>query len=597
MVMMIRRCTGMAFGPFAFAPASELVGRRPVYVSTAFAFVVLNAGTALVPTYQGLIVLRFLAGIAGSTGPTLGSGVIGDMFLPQLRGRAVAVYGLGPLLGPVVGNLISGYIVQASHSFRWLLWTLTIISGAIALMILVFLQETFGPVLLARKRAQLAGEAPRGYITSTVQQCWTFVRPWQWNQSREAKTKFRLAMSRPLRLFGNPVCAIFALYQGFVYGVMFIFLTQHPLLFQDRKQVETSSDSGSSSSPGSHHLAYIYPRSDASDPPGSIFERKDKTGSETADPNLHKLPSYGWSIGNAGLSYIGLGIGFLIAMMLNALVNDWLYRRLVATEGRLTWSLLNPRTKPQQLAQESEARVMAHQVIGSSPRSSIRSPPPPVAQHQGLDVSLHGQPPAYTRTPSADTIRPLPMVNVSVSISTEPLADDVKPTTSPPDDDLKVSPFCEPKSSPPPVPAPAPTPRKGQPEYRLPMCLVGMVILPCGLLLFGWSASAKTHWAVPLLGSLVVGSGLILCFQTILMYLVDAFIPYSASATACSVLTRSILAAVFPLFGEYLYAGLGYGGGSSLLAGVALLGVPVPILMFFYGQQLRTRFAFRDAAS
>lgn len=51
---------------------------------------------------------------------------------------------------------------------------------------------------------------------------------------------------------------------------------------------------------------------------------------------------------------------------------------------------------------------------------------------------------------------------------------------------------------------PIPTPRRGQPEYRLPMCLVGMLALLCGLLLFGWSASAKTHWAVPLLDSLVV---------------------------------------------------------------------------------------------
>lgn len=740
----------MAFGPFAFAPASELVGRRPVYITTALAFVALNAGTALSPNYASLIVLRFLAGAAGSTGPTLGSGVIGDMFLPRFRGRAVAVYGLGPLLGPVVGNLISGYIVQASHSFRWLLWTLTVISGVIALIITLFLRETFGPVLLARKRQRVAkfghtsASSPPSQENETVQSrvhrmlqlAQTLARPWTWHASRDAKQKFRLAMSRPFRLlFGNPICAIFSLYQGFVYGVMFIFLTQHPLLFQQRTAVE---DSGSGSGTGSEspansqtathtHIASFLRRQveqavghtmhNGTSPTSTAH----RVGGEHTDPNLHRLPSYGWSTGNAGLSYLGLGVGFLIAMSLNAVVNDWLYRRLVATEGRVTWKLFHPRIKNTQLAQETQARTTAHEVVHGTPPPTAEGPPqlrsswlgtsgpgppnpaPPDSSHTAMPVSSsspprssnpdprtpmpRGQPPVYapySPNEEGNSIRPasgreahssvahareedVPRAHLPSNAEPRPPAPDARrgngedtvvPTRVPTPASALLGPSsgerdlekqaamgqdassCEPdtdverqneksgsssplnlSSTPTPAPASGPTPapipcagqnavappaaaaaatasppgppaRKGQPEFRLPMCLLGMLILPCGLLLFGWSASAKTHWCVPLLGSLVTGAGLILCFQTILMYLVDAFIPYSASATACSVLTRSVLAACFPLFAEYLYAALGYGGGSTLLAGVALLGVPVPVLMFFYGQTLRTRFAF-----
>ena len=120
---------GLALGPFVFAPASELIGRKPVYVYTSLLFVLFNIATALAPTYASLNILRFIAGTFGSTGPTLGSGSIGDMFAPRERGRAVSLYGLGPLLGPVVGNIIGGFIAQGSDSWRWLLWTLTIVSS------------------------------------------------------------------------------------------------------------------------------------------------------------------------------------------------------------------------------------------------------------------------------------------------------------------------------------------------------------------------------------------------------------------------------------------------------------------------------------
>ena len=119
---------GLALGPFVFAPASELIGRRPVYMGTALVFVLFNIACGLVDNFAGLNVVRFLAGAFGSTGPTLGSGSIGDMFSPRERGRAVSLYGLGPLLGPVVGNLIGGFIAQAANTWRWLIWTLTIVS-------------------------------------------------------------------------------------------------------------------------------------------------------------------------------------------------------------------------------------------------------------------------------------------------------------------------------------------------------------------------------------------------------------------------------------------------------------------------------------
>lgn len=67
---------GLGMGPFLLAPASELKGRQPVYVISSLVFVAFNIATALAPNMTALIILRFLAGAAGSAGPSLGAGSI-----------------------------------------------------------------------------------------------------------------------------------------------------------------------------------------------------------------------------------------------------------------------------------------------------------------------------------------------------------------------------------------------------------------------------------------------------------------------------------------------------------------------------------------
>jgi hypothetical protein len=41
-----------------------------------------------------------------------------------------------------------------------------------------------------------------------------------------------------------------------------------------------------------------------------------------------------------------------------------------------------------------------------------------------------------------------------------------------------------------------------KPEYRLPPMIIGALFMPIGLVWYGWSAEAKTHWIVPILGTI-----------------------------------------------------------------------------------------------
>jgi hypothetical protein len=47
------------------------------------------------------------------------------------------------------------------------------------------------------------------------------------------------------------------------------------------------------------------------------------------------------------------------------------------------------------------------------------------------------------------------------------------------------------------------------------MTQTGMLIMPIGLLIFGWTANAHTHWIGPQIGMVFVALGLMLAFNSI----------------------------------------------------------------------------------
>ncbi|KAJ7211233.1 multidrug resistance protein 4 [Mycena pura] len=129
----------------------------------------------------------------------------------------------------------------------------------------------------------------------------------------------------------------------------------------------------------------------------------------------------------------------------------------------------------------------------------------------------------------------------------------------------------------------------GEPEMRIPPIFIGSIFVPIGLFWYGWSAQAKIHWIMPVIGSGIFGLGMMITFLPIQLYLVDSF-KYAASALSAAFLFRSMLGFAFPLFGHVMFAKLGFGWANSLLAGCAiLLGIPFPVYIYYRGAALRAK--------
>jgi MFS family permease len=90
---------GFAFGPLVIGPMSEIYGRRPVY-NICIRYLYSSFRRCI---QYGHAYARFLSGIFGVAVITCGGGSISDMLPPEKTGRAMAIWSVGPILGPVSG--------------------------------------------------------------------------------------------------------------------------------------------------------------------------------------------------------------------------------------------------------------------------------------------------------------------------------------------------------------------------------------------------------------------------------------------------------------------------------------------------------------
>ncbi|MCJ1396384.1 hypothetical protein MMC18_009274 [Xylographa bjoerkii] len=135
-----------------------------------------------------------------------------------------------------------------------------------------------------------------------------------------------------------------------------------------------------------------------------------------------------------------------------------------------------------------------------------------------------------------------------------------------------------------------------KPEIRLQAACVGGFFIPICLFWFGWSAKPSIHWIMPIIGSGFFSVGTLLLFNSVLNYLGDAYPDYAASVLAGNDLMRSSFGAGFPLFASAMYNNLGVAWASSTLAFLSIAFIPIPFVLYIYGERLRkmSKYARKD---
>lgn len=217
---------GYGIGPMVFSPLSEhpALGRVYIYIFTLAIFVILQIPTALCKNFACLLILRFFAGVFASPALATGGASMGDA-LPTSRGPfGLGVWSLcancGPLLGPLIGAVLS-----ERATWRWTIWFLLILDGAVLFVLIFIFPETSQVTLLYRKAQRLRSLTGNGQIVSQGHLRLTSM------QAQEIAVD---TLWRPFEIaFGEPVVFFINIYIALMYTLLYLWFESFPLVFVD----------------------------------------------------------------------------------------------------------------------------------------------------------------------------------------------------------------------------------------------------------------------------------------------------------------------------------------------------------------------------
>lgn len=214
---------GFATGPLVWAPISELQGRRMPYVISMLCFTLFSFGTAVSKGPAAIFVCRFFGGFFGACPFTLSGAVCSDMLSPRLFTNSMVGFGITVFSGPLLAPTIGGFIVMNDQlGWRWTHYLAGILGAASFASVFFSLDESYAPSVLVWKARHLRKETGDLTIRATHEE-----------GKLDVKTIMRSYLIIPLKLlFLDPIILCMCIFGAFVYGLLYLFLTAYPIIFQ-----------------------------------------------------------------------------------------------------------------------------------------------------------------------------------------------------------------------------------------------------------------------------------------------------------------------------------------------------------------------------
>ncbi|MGO4526648.1 DHA2 family efflux MFS transporter permease subunit [Microvirga sp. 2MCAF35] len=94
------------------------LGRRRLFLLSVAGFVSASLLCGAAQSLDQMILFRLLQGIFGAPMVPLAQAVLLDTYPIERRGQAMAIFGLGVMLGPIIGPSLGGWLTEA-YNWRW----------------------------------------------------------------------------------------------------------------------------------------------------------------------------------------------------------------------------------------------------------------------------------------------------------------------------------------------------------------------------------------------------------------------------------------------------------------------------------------------
>ncbi|KAJ6121050.1 Major facilitator superfamily domain general substrate transporter [Penicillium sp. IBT 18751x] len=211
---------GYVVGPLIWGPSSEYFGRKKPMLVSYCGFMIFTMACAVANSYASLLIFRLFNGMMASAPIATTGGLFADVHdNPTLRGRLMAYYMACTTFGPIIGPWVSGFV--AVVDWRWCFWIGLICCG-VSFPLVLFMPETYGPVILTKRAKKLRKDTGNSTIVSPLEL-----------QSRNLRQLLFLTMTRPFRmLLHESIVSLTSLYLALAYAIFYLYFEAYPIIFQ-----------------------------------------------------------------------------------------------------------------------------------------------------------------------------------------------------------------------------------------------------------------------------------------------------------------------------------------------------------------------------
>src|SRR3984885_4390958 len=137
---------------------AERFGRKRYFMASVTMFVAASALCGVAQSLNQIVFFRLLQGAAGAAMMPISQAVLMETFPPREQMMAMAVWGIGMMVAPIMGPTIGGYITDA-WSWRWNFYINVPIGTLAAFMVYRFVDDPSYMRNLRRGRIDLLGIA------------------------------------------------------------------------------------------------------------------------------------------------------------------------------------------------------------------------------------------------------------------------------------------------------------------------------------------------------------------------------------------------------------------------------------------------------
>jgi DHA2 family multidrug resistance protein len=93
-------------------------GRKRLFLTCLIGFTVASMLCGAAQTLPQMVIFRLLQGMFGAALVPLSQSTMLDIYPPAQRGTAMAIWGMGVMVGPILGPTLGGYLTEI-YNWRW----------------------------------------------------------------------------------------------------------------------------------------------------------------------------------------------------------------------------------------------------------------------------------------------------------------------------------------------------------------------------------------------------------------------------------------------------------------------------------------------